>query len=253
MSIEKISIIDSLGQEYTLPKTFELRSEPIAKKSDILSLAFVHGAKDVSDGMFRPRIIEVSGKILAKSDTAYNEKWDAIAEHLIKEDIRIQNKGRQINIIKIEDISHEYPSQVNYHYGEISIRFLAIDPFWYSKTAKEKDIVITSSPKNFQFDIGGQIETFPEIKIENNADNIDFTLENTTDDERSFRIQDPNALNGTTIIVDCKEGTAIRDESNNIISVFSGLFLRLLGGRQNSFKYTGSNCKITMQYKEAWI
>jgi len=252
MTIEKISIIDSLGQEFVLPKTFELRSEPIARRSTLLDMAFTHGARDVSDGMFTSRYIEVSGKIWAYSDAEYNQKWDALAEHLIKENIKIQNKGRQIRIKKIVAINHDYPSQVGYHYGELSITFLAGDPFWYAKNASVKEIEVTSSPKIFELDVGGKVETWPIITIENASDNTDFKLENTTDDEREFRLQDAGALNGTTIIIDCENGTVTRD-GNNVISVFSGLFLRLLGGRLNQFKYTGANCTITFQYFNAWI
>jgi len=104
---EKIKIIDAEGQEYYLPKTFELRSEPAAKRSATLDAAYVHGGMDVSDGMFKHRIIEISGKIWAASDAEYNSKWDAIAEHLAKEDFWIQNRNRRINIKKIEDISHD--------------------------------------------------------------------------------------------------------------------------------------------------
>jgi len=252
MTIEKIKLIDSLSQEYTLPKTFELRSEPAARRSNLLDTAFIHGAKDVSDGMFTPRYIEVSGKIWANTDAEYNTKWDELAEHLVKDNIRIQNKDRQINLLKIVGIAHDYPSKVGFHYGEVTITFLAADPFWYAKSAEQKERNVTTSPDTFQFDIGGKVETWPIITIDNNADNFDFKLENITDNNREFRIQDTGATNGTTIIVDCKAGTAMRG-ATNLIAVFTGLFLRLLGGQQNSFKYTGANCDITIQYFEAWI
>ena len=252
MSIEKIKLIDSLGQEYTLPKTFELRSDPSARRSTLLDLAFTHGAKDISDGMFAPKFIEVSGKIWADTDAEYNSKWDALAEHLIKDNIRIQNRGRQINLLKIVDISHAYPSTVPYHYGEVSITFLAADPFWYGKTAQEKQTSVTSSPKVFQHDIGGNMETWPIITFDNNADNFNFTLINKTDNDRTFQIIDTGAGSGTSIIVDCRAGTVKRGDTN-IISTFSGLFLRLLGGQANEFSYTGANCNITIRYFEAWI
>ena len=252
MTIEKIRIIDSIGQEFVLPKTFELRSEPSARRSNLLDTAFIHGAKDVSDGMFTPRHIEVTGKIWASTDAEYNAKWDALSEHLIKENIRIQNKDRQIYLLKIVEISHDYPSKVGYHYGEVSIVFLAADPFWYSKSAQQKEREVTTSPDTFQFDIGGKMETWPIITIDMNADNFDFLLENITDANRELRIQDTGATNGTTIIIDCKAGTVMRG-ATNLIAVFSGLFLRLLGGRQNELKYTGANCDITIQYFEAWI
>jgi hypothetical protein len=252
MTIEKISIIDSLGQSFVLPKTFEMRTDPTGRRSSRLNVAFAHGARDVSDGMFTPKMVEVTGKIWADSDSAYNVKWDALAEHLLKDNIRIQNRDRQIYLLKVVSISHTFPSQVAYHYGEVSITFLAADPFWYSKSAVQKQIVITSSPKLFQFDIGGKMETWPVITIANSADNFNFTLINKTDADRTFQIIDTGAANGTSIVIDCKAGTVKRG-ATNIISAFSGLFLRLLGGRTNEFSYTGANCTITMNYFTAWI
>jgi hypothetical protein len=249
---EKIKIIDSIGQEFYLPKTFEIRSEPIAKKSALLDVAYSHGAKDVSDGMFAQRVIEISGRIWAFSDAEYNSKWDALAEQIIKEDFRVQNRDRQIRIRKIEEVSHEYPSTVGYNYGTVTIRMLAVDPFWYGKTAQQKEIIITSSPYEFQWDISGKIETWPTIIFLNNADNPDFKLENETDSARELRIQDSLNTSGTTVTVDCINGTVKRG-TTDIISKFSGMFLRLLGGRSNLFKYTGSAVTLTVQYYEAWL
>jgi hypothetical protein len=252
MSIEKIKLIDSLGQEFELPKTFELRSDPGGRRTQALETAFIHGAKDVSDGMFRPKVIEISGRIWAPSDADFNTKWDPFMEHLIKENFKIQDKGRQIYIKRILEVNKEYPSPANFHFGEISISMLAEDPFWYSANAQQKQEAVTGSPHEFQFDIGGKMETWPIIIIDNNADNTNFSLQNVTDNNRSFQIQYSGAVSGTTIAVNCKEGTVVRD-STNIISVFSGLFLRLLGGQTNSLKYTGANCDLTFQYFNCWI
>lgn len=249
---ERVKIIDSEDQEFYLPKTFEVRAEPIAKKSSTLDVAYSHGARDVSDGMFGKRVVEISGKIWADNDADYNTAWDAIAEHLIKENFRIQNRNRQIYIKKLEDISHTYPSTVWYPYGEVGVRFLAVDPFWYSKDEKTKNIVINAPSVEFAWGIGGKIEVHPIISIRNYATNTDFTLRNITDTNREFRVQNAYALEGTTIEVDCVEGTVKRD-GTDIISSFSKMFLRLLGGRENRFRYTGANCLISMTYREAWI
>ena len=249
---ERIAIVDSLDQVYYFPQTFAVRSDPIARKSDIIDVAYVHGAKDVSDGMFSQRVIEIAGKIWAATDAEYNERWDALAEQLAKVDFRVRHRGREINIKKIEDISHEYPEKMGVRFGEISIRLLALDPFWYSLTEREKEITIVNSPTTFQWTIGGKVEVFPIITIENQADNTDFILQNETDGEREFRVQDAFNLNGTTVIIDCIEGTVMRG-ATNLISGFSGMFLRLLFGRGNKFNYTGGNCVISMTYKDGYI
>ena len=251
-SDERVKIIDSEDQEFYLPKTFEVRAEPISKKSSTLDVAYSHGAMDVSDGMFGQRIVEVSGKIWADNDADYNTAWDALAEHLIKENFRIQIRNRQIYIKKLTNLSHAYPSTVWYPYGVVDLEFLATDPFWYSKDERTKSIVINASSVEFTWGIGGKIEVHPIISIRNYASNTNFTLRNITDTNREFRITDSSALEGTTIEVDCVEGTVKRD-GIDIISSFSKMFLRLLGGQWNRFRYTGADCLISMAYREAWL
>ncbi|MEA3485163.1 MAG: hypothetical protein U9R03_00455, partial [Candidatus Aerophobetes bacterium] len=70
---------------------------------------------------------------------------------------------------------------------------------------------------------------------------------------RSFTIQDTGAAINTVITVDCKKGTVVRNETTNIIAAFSGLFLKLLGGRTNKFEYSGANCSVKFQYYEAFL
>jgi phage-related protein len=246
-------IIDADGNEFILPKTFNVRSEPAAKKQALMDVAFAHGARDVSDGKMSPRVIEISGKIWAGTDDAYNTAWDALAAQLVKENFKLQDRGRQINVWKVQDIQHAFPSQVQYRYGEVVLQLLCLDPFWYAIAAKTKTFPVESSPRIFQFDALGNADIYPVITIANGATNTDFTLEATTDAETSFRIQDSGALSGTNIVVDCAAGTVKRN-GTDIISKFSGKFLRILGGRENRFTYTGAiGMVISLSFKEAWL
>jgi hypothetical protein len=243
-------IIDVEGNEFTLPKTFNVRSEPIARKQALLDVAFAHGARDVSDGKMNPRIIEVSGRIWAASDLEYNQAWDALAGQIIKENFRLQDRGRQINVWKVQDIQHAFPSLINYRFGEVALQLLCLDPFWYAIAAKTKAFSFTSSPQIFQFEALGNADTYPVITIENVVANPDFTLESRSG--ASFRIQDAEALGGTTIRIDCAAGTVSRGDSD-IISKVSGQFLRILGGRENRFTYTGAAANVSFSFKEAWL
>jgi hypothetical protein len=245
-------IIDADGNEFVLPKTFNIRSEPIAKKQSLMDVAFAHGARDVSDGKMTPRIVEVSGKIWADSDASYNIAWDALAEQIIKENFKLEDRGRRINVWNVQDIQHVYPSLNRYRYGEVSLQFLCLDPFWYAAEQKTKTFNIAISPQIFEFEVLGNIEIYPKIKITPTAPNADLTLEATTDGAKSFRIQDAGALAGTVTTVDCAEGTVSRD-GTNVIGKFSGQFLRLLGGRVNRFEYTGAPGQIVLEFYEAWL
>ncbi len=249
---ERPKIIDADGNEFVLPKTFNVRSEPIARKQALMDVAFAHGARDVSDGKMTTRIVEVSGKLWAETDAEYNSAWDALAAQIIKESFRLEDRGRQINVWKVVDIQHTYPSQASFRYGEVALQLLCLDPFWYATAVRSKEFTISYSPQIIAFEVGGNIEVHPTIEIENLADNVDFALEAVTDGGKSSRIQDSGALNGTTILIDCATGAVTRD-GTDIIAAFSGIFPRILGGRENRFEYTGAAACVTFQYREAWL
>jgi len=249
---ERPKIIDSNGNEFYLPQTFNIRSEPISRKSQVLDIAFAHGAKDVADGKLGTRTIEISGKIWAETDGEFLSAWDQLAAQILKENIILQDKGRQINCSKIIQVDYSLPSQSNYNYGEFILYFLCLDPFWYAIAAKTKVFTITGSPTVIGFELQGNVDVFPLITVAHGASNADFTIKNTSDGNRSLRVQDSGAAGGTTEIIDCAAGTVTRGGANKIDKM-TGLFLRLLGGRANSIEYTGANCTLSFFYKEAWL
>ena len=250
--MSKPKIIDSDGNEFELPTSFNVRSEPSVRRSSLLETAFAHGAKDVSDGMFAPKQVEVSGKIWTDNDADYNTAWDALAKYLIKENIKLEFRDRQINLLRVLSIEHTYPSIDPNPYGEVSIIFLAIDPFWYSIAEQTEAGAITSSPKSFEFSVGGQMDTWPIITVTTD-DNPDFKIEDQDDSDRYLRVEDTDYLNTTEITIDCKTGTITRGNGTDLISGFTGRFLRLLGGGDNKLKYTGENAVIVFKYYNAWI
>ncbi len=246
-------LIDADGNEFYLPKTFNIRSEPASKKQSLMDIAFAHGARDVSDGKMTTRVIEISGKIWADTDIEFNAAWDALAVQILKEGFKLQDRGRQINVWKVQDIQLSYPSKAPRRFGEVALQFLCLDPFWYAIVEKEKEFSMTTSPQIFEFEVLGNVETHPVITIANLADNADFKLKSITDGNAEIRIQDASALSGTEIVIDSPAGTVMRDEDFDIISAVTGRFPRLLGGRPNQFEYTGAAATITVTFREAWL
>ena len=136
-----------MENEFTLPKTFNVRSEPAAKKQALMDVAFAHEARDVSDGKMQSRVLVVSGKLWAQTDDDYNAAWDALAAQIVKEQFILQDRGRQINVWNVQDIQHDYPSLLSYRYGEVTLQLLCLDPFWYAIAAKIKTFAL--SPLRF--------------------------------------------------------------------------------------------------------
>lgn len=246
-------IVDQDDNTYNLPENFLLRTIPMSKQSDILKLAFAHGAKDLSDHKIKERALELSGSIYAETDVDYRAIWDELIQQFNKEDFYLRAGNRQILIKKTLDIPENYPGATRLRKGDFTIMLLALDPFWYKVTSEIKEFSAASSPYQFSFHVGGTIEVFPVIRIDNVENNTDFTLTANSDDDREFRIQDVGALAGTYIEINCQDGTVKRDGSINIIQYFSGRFLRLLFNRDNNFTYEGAEATIKFTYHWAWL
>lgn len=253
MSIEKLKIIDAGDNELSLPRGFNIKAEPVGRRTSVLEVAYSHGGRDLSDGCFTPRRVEIAGKLWAHSDDDFNEKWDSLAFILVQENIRIKYRGRLIHAVRAEDISLVYPSQVGFHFGEVVVSYLCVDPFWYALQTKTVDVSTGgTSPYNINLTPLGNIEVFPEIKITSYDDNASFSLRNVTDGEREFTFEDAGVGDGSIVEINCKTGEVALDGDSAIAS-FSGMFLRLLPGRENTLRYTGAEAKIEIFYREAWL
>jgi len=251
--ITRPKLIDSIGNELELPQTFNVRAIPVGRRTSILDIAYSDGGRDYSDGCFTPRRVEISGQLWALTDAELNDKWDALATFLARENLKIQFRGRYINTVRVEEISHSDPSRVDYHISNVALRFLCVDPFWYALSSKTV-LVETGgvSPLDINVTVAGNIPVFPEVRITNNADNVSLSLKNSSDGDRGFTFADPAALSGTVLIVNSRTGAVTLDGSDKI-SAFSGIFVRLLGGVDNTLVYTGASAKVEVFYREAWL
>jgi phage-related protein len=248
-----LAIVDQEDNIYYLPENFLIKTIPMSKQYETLKLAFAHGAKDISDHKTKERAIELSGAIYAETDEEYRTIWDEIVQRFNQEDFYLRAGTRQILIKKTLDMPETYPGAFRLRRGDFTIMLMALDPFWYKTTSEVKELEAASSPYQFTFYNGGTVETRPIIRIDNIENNTDFTLTANTDNDRELRIQDPSALAGTYIEINCKEGTVMRGGSNNIIQYFSGLFLRLLHNRDNNFTYEGAEATLKFTYFWAWL
>jgi len=251
--MDRPKLIDSVGNELELPKTFNVRSAPVGRRTAVLEAAYSDGAKDYSDGCFTPRRVEISGNLWAATAEEYNAKWDELAAFLVRENLRIQYLGRVIYTKRVEQINYTDPVAADIYFGKVALTFLCTDPFWYKLITQTK-IYETggTSPYQMVFAVDGNVPIFPRIKITNLANNTSFSFKNSSDGNRQFTFADAAALNGTVVDIDCAKGTVLLGTASKIES-FSGLFLRLLGGQDNTIVYTGANAKIEIFFREAWL
>jgi hypothetical protein len=251
-----LAIVNALGDVYYLPPSFTVRTVPSAKRIEPYKVAYANGAKDVSDGKFSERTLELAGTIFAETDEDYRALWDEIASQLlVNEDYYLRAGTRQIKIKRCSTLNEDWPEGARLRIGNLAASLVALDPFWYKTTAAVVDLATAGATTyGFSFLVGGTVECHPVIRVECLAANADFTIENTGDGSgRAIRVQDPAATAGTVIEIDCAAGTVIKDGATNIIQYASGLFPRLLPNRINLFEYTGASANVRFTYYWAWL
>lgn len=248
----RLKLIDSAENEYIFPKGFSIIDIPTQKRSSVVQVAYTHGAKDIGDGKIAERIIKITGKLWENTQTEFFITWSNIIRELSKENFQLEYFGKRINIIRTINIAEAFDERLWYPFSTIEFDCLAVDPFWYSVDKTIKQFTASSSPYFFSFTSIGNIESFPIIKVKNNANNFDFKIYNMSDAESYFRLQDSGATAGKEIIIDCKAGTVKRD-GTDVIQYFSGEFIKVLGGRENQIKYEGANANIAIEYYEAYL
>lgn len=243
-----IIVIDGFGNMYSLPKGFQVVGDEIRRRRNVVRMAFSHGGMDIGDGMLEPRKISISGPVYADTEGDFQALLDEILYWLNKDDIFIRAGSRQIKIERISGVSLRYNERPAY--AKVDIGLVAGQPFWVSTTERIKEFNLAGGGV-FAITVGGTAPAYPLIEIENNADNTNIILTNETDN-RQFQIQDPQALAGTKITIDCEAGTVYRDDTN-ILHFLSGRFLRLLPNRENSIHYQGANAVLRFKYREAYL
>jgi hypothetical protein len=238
---------DSSFNTYGFPETFTAKNLNWKQKISISDIAFKNGAADTGDNKIGGRSIPIEGIISGVDATDYRSKVDELYFWLTKKNLKLYfTAGRYINIKAFSNISCQFMEGTFERVSRISCNAELIDPFWYYTTPQSVETIISASPQTIAITNSSNYEIYPVISIGNAADNIDFTLENDTDDSAQFRYTDTNFLNGDTLVIDTAEGT-VKKNGLNAIDGFNGLFLKLLVG-SNSFIYTGAIGTVTFDY-----
>jgi hypothetical protein len=242
-----ITLKDSNDVEYTFNSTFMVKGFSWKKRTKQEDIAFSHGSKDTGDGKIDARAIIVKGIIHADTTAEYETAMADLNKALYKEDQKLYfDNTKYINVYRVESISHENKEGAFLYVAEIEIKFEAIDPFFYYFTQSIDFQFIETSPHQFNINNSGNVEVFPVMGMTTRVTNADFTFKNITAG-LSFSYQDAGFVAGSTLIIDCQEGTVKRDDTDEI-RYFDGEFLHLVSG-VNVLEYAGATiCGLSILF-----
>jgi phage-related protein len=242
MTIAAPYLKDADGNTLQFPSKFYVRSESLSRRSNLVQLPYVNISKETADGCFNPRRIDVSGILYARDEETANALLDAINAFSYRKGVELWFKGRRIRIDKLLEMTIADSGKIGFLYN-ISIGYLAADPFWYSE---EKTEIISGFPHNF--DVGGTADTMPVITINVSSSGSSITL--TVNDQECHIAY--SFTDGDAVEIDSYNGI-VKINGNDAIALFSGLFPKLMGGKENIVECEGPTATMTIQYSEAYI
>ncbi len=241
MTISPPYLKDANANILYLPAKFYVRSESISRRSSLVQLPYSDLSKETADGCFNPRRVDVSGILYAEDEATALALVDSVHAFSHKKGLELWYKGRRIRIDKLLESTIQDNAKKGFLYN-VSIGFVAGDPFWYSE---EKEIIPTSNP--YEFEINGTADTFPIIQVTMLGSASLLILEVN---ERSCQFNTP-LIQNDILEIDSYQGT-VKLNGEDAIKNFSGLFPKLNPG-ENTFEISGGSGSVVINYSEAYI
>lgn len=241
MTIQPPFLKDEEGSIMRFPEKFYIRSESLSRRVSFVPMPYSNRSRDLSDGCFNPRRVEVSGLIYAETEETARSLIDSVMAFSFRKGLELWFKGRRIRVDKLLDTSIQDNGKKGFLY-QVSFAFQAGDPFWYSE---EKQISPSSNP--YEFSIGGTAETYPRLQLtmRGAASSINISV-NGQNCYFIFPV-----ASGDVLEIDSYNG-AVKLNRVDKLGNFSGRFPKLIPG-QNSFELSGGIADVLIYYSEAYI
>lgn len=210
----------------------------------------LHGAK-IDTGKLENRVITVNGKVVATTANPLDLRttFDDLKKRLQagKQYLTLFDDRRIL--AQFSDLQYQYLPGSALATAAFTIEFISEEPFWEDVSASQNQRVISASPTTYTVSPTGSGFTKPKITIEANQGVAVTTavLENLTNGSKiTFT---GNIAIGNSLVIDVEAGTWLNNGVDAIASLQGDLTTFLLDAGSNSLKYTGSLCRITLDYR----
>lgn len=242
---------------HTFPAGCELIDEPFNKRLDTENRAYQHGGIITSDSRIAVRIISLHGIFDKSSQALMKTELNSMKKACYTEDLRLYATQNSDDYYNVECLNFEHNFLGMLTAVEINIDFQCSDPFrYYKDETTDSETGITSSPHNYTVANGGDAEVFPVITFTGGASTnlTKIRVANAQDGGRYFEVT--TAIGNADVVeVDCEEGT-IEKNGSDIISSFSGAFIKLASGNNSiTLTLTGTvgTCSCEMVFRKRYL
>lgn len=197
---------------------------------------------------FDAKTISIGGKIYGTTPTTARTAFDAFIQAVTngEKDLFLYDDRLIRGFLSSEDNDHTAALRCM----PFTLKFTSQKPYYYYLQRYRSQQSISASPTTFTVTNNGSVISRPDIRFVSGGSSItSCTLENlTTGQIMSFTA---TVAIGKTLQMDC-ENSIVLNDSVDAISNLAGDFLYLNPGA-NQLKFTGSNCTIKVDTRDAWI
>lgn len=192
--------------------------------------------------------LSLNGKIYGATQTLARTAFDALIQS-------ITNGEKDLYLYDDRLIRGYLSSQDNDYIAamramKFSLKFTAQRPFFYFLQNYRSQQTISSSPTTFTVTNNGSVVLRPDIRfVAGGSDITSCTLENLTTGQTFTFTATVTA--GNTLQINCAEAYVLNNAVDSL-QYFTGDFLYLNPGA-NQIKFTGSNCTIKFDTRDAWL
>lgn len=192
--------------------------------------------------------LSLNGKIYGATQTAARTAFDAFIQAITngEKDLYLYDDRLIRGFLSSQDNDYIAAMRVM----KFSLKFTAQKPFHYFIQRYRSQQAISASPTTFTVTNNGSVTSKPDIRFVAGGSNItSCILENlTTGQIFSFT---STVIAGNTLQINCDEAYVLNNAVESL-QYFVGDFLYLNPGA-NQIKFTGSNCTIKFDTRDAWL
>ena len=255
MSVPYLRLIDLNGNTYNFDNDFWLTTDSWSVTRNIINRSYAHGGRNTADGFIEARQITIEGAIRADTLAELETKNRALQKAIIKGGYLYVSDDTVDRFILVSSGMIDSSYQGEYRNEKpITINFIAENPFWQDD-AETNDISIVTGNENITVDNSGSDDmVFPVIQIDadQGEDLPSIKMTQKSDGVSIFEYNDPNFVQGDSVVIDCQAGTVKRNNNNSIEFFTVARFIRLQNV-DNTIAYEGGAATITFKFRKVYL
>lgn len=248
-----LTLTDANSNVYNFPEDFWISNDSWDTNKNMVNRFYAAGGRNIADGFLTPRVITITGQIRADSRAAYETKYRAFIQAVLKGGTLTISNDTVSRYISVNYPGANNGQEEGQQYKEISIDFIAEDTFWYDSTETVSTNILAGDD-SFSVDTTGTdfiINPTIVIDADQSADVPSAKITNVSDGGAVFTYNDTAFIQGDIVTVNSETGQVDRN-GGLTPDKFSGVYIRLQPG-SNTINYEGAACTVLVKYRKVYL